>query len=149
MQVAYSQPTDYLGRMIPALTARLARIADHSTLRLTHYSHRSGKPYDVTIWFMVEGETIYLVTANRKRQWPRNVSARPAVVLHVGRARFTGHAELITDPATIAHAIDLMATKYWYARPYVWLARLLGWQVSSAAFRVRLDAVNRTASGTA
>jgi len=30
--------------------------------------------YQVTIWFMVEGETVYLATANRKRQWRRNVA---------------------------------------------------------------------------
>ena len=132
--------------MTSALTDRLARVAKHSTLRLTHYGRRSGKPYDVTIWFMVEGEAIYLVTANRKRQWPRNVSVRPAVVLNVGGERFTGHAEPITDPTTIAHVTDLMARKYWYTWPYVWLARLFGRQVSSAAFRVRLEAIRGTAA---
>jgi deazaflavin-dependent oxidoreductase (nitroreductase family) len=144
--VAYRSPTDYVGRMPSLLVDRLASVANHSTLRLTHYGRRSGKPYEVTIWFMVEGETIYLVTANRERQWPRNVAVRPAVALHVGSSRFTGNAEPITEPATIAHVTDLMATKYWYTRPYVWLARLFGRQVTSAAFRVRLDAGNGTSA---
>jgi hypothetical protein len=64
----------------------------------------------------------------------------------VGSARFKGHAEPITDPGTIEHVTDLMAKKYWYTWPYVWLARLLGWRVSSAAFRVRLDAVRVTSA---
>jgi len=101
--------------------------------------HRSGKPYDVTIWFMVEGETVYLVTANRKRQWPRNVVAQPTVLLRIGNEIIGGQVEEITDPTTIEHVTDLMAAKYWYTWPYVWLARLLGWRVPSAAFRVRPD----------
>jgi hypothetical protein len=47
---------------------RLAAVADRSTLRLTHHGRRSGTPYAVTIWFMVERDTVYLVTANRARQ---------------------------------------------------------------------------------
>jgi hypothetical protein len=51
--------------MPTTLADRLAGAANVSTLRLTHYGRRSGKPYEVTIWFMVEGETVYLATANR------------------------------------------------------------------------------------
>jgi len=47
------------------LADRLAQVANTSTLRLTHYGRRSGTPYEVTIWFLVEGETICRATANR------------------------------------------------------------------------------------
>ena len=50
--------------MTTTLADRLAPVANISTLRLTHYGRRSGMPYK-TIWFMVEGETVYLATANR------------------------------------------------------------------------------------
>jgi hypothetical protein len=43
----------------------LAQVADASTLRLTHYGRRSGMSYQVTIWFMVESEAVYLATADR------------------------------------------------------------------------------------
>jgi deazaflavin-dependent oxidoreductase (nitroreductase family) len=130
----------------PASERHLARVAHLSTLRLTHYGRRSGRPYDVTIWFMVEDATVYLVTANRQRQWPRNVAVHPSVVLRMGGETFSGTAEAIADPATIEHVTDLMAKKYWYTWPYVWLARLFGWQVSSAAFRVRLEASTGTSA---
>jgi deazaflavin-dependent oxidoreductase (nitroreductase family) len=128
------------------LRDRLGHVANISTLRLTHHGRRSGKPYDVTIWFMVEGETVYLVTANRQRQWPRNVAVHPSVALQIGGETFAGTVDTITDPAAIEHATELMAAKYWYTRPYVWLARRLGWRMSSAAFRVRLDAESRTSA---
>ena len=122
--------------MAATVADRLAQVANVSTLRLTHYGRRSGKPYEVTIWFMVEGEVVYLATANRKRQWPRNVALRPEVKLRIRTETFTGRVEAITDRATIEHVTDLLAAKYWYTWPYVALARLLGWQVPSAAFRV-------------
>ena len=130
--------------MSVSLANRLAHVAKHSTLQLTHYGRRSATPYEVTIWFMVEGETVYLVTANRERQWSRNVSVRPEVQLRIGDETFTGRVDVLTETAAIDHAVDLMAAKYWYTRPYVWLARQLGWQASSAAFRVRVDSEDST-----
>ena len=51
--------------MTTTLADRLAQVANTSTLRLTHYGRRSGMPYGVTIWFMVEDEAVYVATANR------------------------------------------------------------------------------------
>ena len=56
-----------------ANATRLKRIAAKRTLSLTHYGRKSGEPYQVTIWFVVEGEKIYLSTANVERQWVQNV----------------------------------------------------------------------------
>jgi hypothetical protein len=39
--------------------ARLKAVAGRQTLTLTHYGRKSGKPYDVTIWFAVEGDKVY------------------------------------------------------------------------------------------
>jgi deazaflavin-dependent oxidoreductase (nitroreductase family) len=100
--------------MTTTLADRLVQVANTSTLRLTHYGRRSGTPYGVTIWFLVEGEAVCLATANRKRQWPRNVAVRPEVKLQVGNERFTGRVEVIADRATIEHVTDLLAAKYWY-----------------------------------
>ncbi len=125
--------------MSPPLAKRLGWVANGSTLRLTHYGRRSGKPYEVTIWFMVEGETVYLTTTHGKRQWPRNVAVRPKVILRFGTETLTGRIEVITDRALIEHVTDLLAAKYWYWYPwaYVALARLLGWQVPGVVFRVQ------------
>lgn len=51
--------------MTTTLADRLAQAANTANLRLTHYGRRSGMSYQVTIWFMVEGEVVYLATANR------------------------------------------------------------------------------------
>lgn len=108
-----------------SVVERLARVRDASTLRLTHYGRRSGKPYEVTIWFTVDGDVVYLNTMNRDRQWTRNVIARPDVELAIGGERFTGRVTPLEPPAKRG-AYERLAAKYWI----VWLldraARLVG-----------------------
>ena len=124
-----------------ALADRLAAVSSRSTCRLTHRGRRSGKPYEVTIWFMVDGETVYLATANASRQWVRNVQANPSISLAVGGETFTGTSERVRDAAEERHVMDLVVAKYWYLWPLVTLARLLGDDPRPAAgFRVRLAA---------
>src|SRR3990170_604344 len=73
---------------------RLARVGRKSTCRLTHYGRKSGRPYEVTIWFLVDGDTVYLTTMNMQRQWTRNVQANSRVLLRVGGETFAGDVEL-------------------------------------------------------
>lgn len=128
------------------LAAQLAQVTQAQTLQLVHQGRKSGKPYEVTIWFTVEGETVYLATANVARQWPRNVLKRPKVTLRVGGQTFTGMVEPITDAAGRRHVMELVGKKYWYARPYLWIGQILqGAGLMSdrtGAFRVTLNAAN-------
>jgi deazaflavin-dependent oxidoreductase (nitroreductase family) len=116
------------------LADRLARIARETRCRLTHYGRKSGQPHEVTIWFLVDGEVVYLVTGDRRRHWVRNVLAHPTVQLRVRGETFSGDATRVTEPSELAHVVRLLKRKYWLARPYLW------WKgAPDAAFRVRLD----------
>ena len=55
-----------------ALT-RLKRVAGKQTITLTHYGRKTGKPHEVTIWFVLNGDKLFIGTANVSRQWIRNV----------------------------------------------------------------------------
>lgn len=124
---------------MPALADRLATISSHSTCRLTHRGRKSGKPYEVTIWFVVEGDTVYLATANASRQWVRNVQANPEVSFEVGGETFTGTSQRVHDAAEQRHVMDLVVSKYWYLAPIVALVRLFRYDPKpDACFRVRL-----------
>lgn len=70
---------------------RLDSVAARQTVRLTH-GRKSGKPYEVTIWFVVDGDRVYLGTANVHRQWVRNVQKTPTVRLRIGGETFEGEA---------------------------------------------------------
>jgi deazaflavin-dependent oxidoreductase (nitroreductase family) len=121
------------GRSPLSLADRLARIAREPRCRLTHVGRKSGQSHEVAIWFLVDGEAVYLVTGDKRRQWIRNVLAHPRVQLRVHDDTLSGEVTPATDPAEMARVAELLKRKYWLAQPYLW------WKGSpDAAFRVRL-----------
>ncbi len=125
-------------------TARsLAKIAPLHTLTLTHYGRKSGKPYDVVIWFVVEGNRMFLGTANKSRNWVRNVMAKPNVVIKAGSEKFTATVSEITDRSERDHVMGLVQWKYWYAAPFIAFGRILQnlgiVKVNTGAFEVHPD----------
>jgi deazaflavin-dependent oxidoreductase (nitroreductase family) len=69
---------------------QLKRLAGKSTLILTHYGRKSGKPYEVKIWFVVDGDKVFIGTANVEHQWIKNVQKNPRIKLSVGGEKFEG-----------------------------------------------------------
>jgi len=122
---------------------RLHRAGDRQTLKLTHYGRKTGNPYEVVIWYLVEGDKLYLVSANANRSWVRNVKARPAVSLRIGDEVFNGEIRVITDPNEREKVNALVERKYWFVSPMLRLARLLSsigiLTDNSAAFEVVLS----------
>jgi deazaflavin-dependent oxidoreductase (nitroreductase family) len=112
---------------------RLARVAGRRRCRLTHWGRRTGRPHEVTIWFLVDAGLVYLVTGDRRRQWVQNVLARPTVELRVDGETFRGTAEPVTRPEEMARVVDLLKRKHWLSRPYLWYRG-----APDAAFRVRV-----------
>jgi len=111
---------------VDASTAqRLAKIAPLHTIVLTHYGRKSGKPYDVVIWFVVEGQRMFLGTANKNRNWVRNILAKPSVVIKAGSENFIATVAEITEPSMRDHVMNLIQSKYWYAAPIMMVGRML------------------------
>ena len=104
---------------------RLKRVAARQTVTLTHYGRKSGKPYDVTIWFVVDGDKVYIGTANVNRQWVRNVQKTPQVKLSIGGETFDGTARFLTDRAEHERAMAAIRRKYWRYRRLIALGRVL------------------------
>jgi deazaflavin-dependent oxidoreductase (nitroreductase family) len=105
---------------------RLAQIADRSVVRLTHYGRTTGTPYEVTTWFAVDGDTVYLPTSDRGRQWPRNVLQKPQIKLQIGPHAFAGTVSPITDDAQKHRVYELLRDKYWTIWLIAQAAPLLG-----------------------
>ncbi len=122
---------------------RLSRLDNRQTLSLTHYGRKSGRPYEVTIWYLVDKGRLYLVTANADRNWVRNVKARPAVSLRIGNEIFNGDVREVIDPQEREHVSGLVERKYWFVMPMLWIARTLSalriTHDRSAAFEVILS----------
>ena len=105
--------------------ARLKRVAARQTVTLTHYGRKSGKSYEVTIWFVVNGDKVYLGTANVNRQWVRNVQKTPQVRLSISGETIGGTARFLTDRAEHERAMAAIRRKYWMYRPFIALGQVL------------------------
>jgi deazaflavin-dependent oxidoreductase (nitroreductase family) len=103
--------------------SRLARVKRIGSMILTHIGRKSGKAYQVRIWFTVDGDHINLQTMNMKRQWIHNVLANPKVSLRIGDEVFEGSATPVTDPSDMQRIVELMKRKYPISLPYLWLKK--------------------------
>ena len=104
---------------------RLRRAGDKQTLRLTHYGRKTGRPYEVTIWYLVDADKLYLVTFNQNRNWVRNVKSRHAISLRIGEEVFNGDVREITDPQEREKVRALVDRKYWFTIPILRLGQFL------------------------
>ena len=105
--------------------ARLRLVAGKQTTRLTHVGRKTGKLHEVTIWFVLDGDKLYIGTANVSRQWVQNLQKTPKVKLSVGGENFTATARFLTDCAEHECAMAAIRRKYWMFRPIIELGRLL------------------------
>src|SRR5216684_6544609 len=105
--------------------ARLKAVAGRQTLTLTHYGRKSGKPFNVTIWFVVDGDKVYIGTANVNRQWVRNVQKTTQIRLAVGSETFEGTARFLSDRGEHERAMAANRRKYWMYRPLIAIGRAL------------------------
>jgi deazaflavin-dependent oxidoreductase (nitroreductase family) len=105
--------------------ARLRQVAGKQTTRLTHYGRKTGKPHEVTIWFVLDGDRLYIGTANVNRQWVQNVQKTPQVKLSIAGENVEGKARLLTDRAERERAMAAIRRKYWMFRPIIELGRFL------------------------
>ena len=103
---------------------RLRPLAGKQTTRLTHYGRKTGKPHEVTIWFVLD-DKLYIGTANVNRQWVRNVQKTPQIKLCIGGQDFNGTARFLADRGEHDRAMTAMLRKYWMYAPIMALGRVL------------------------
>jgi deazaflavin-dependent oxidoreductase (nitroreductase family) len=108
---------------MPDLASLLADLNRTKTVVLTHYGRKSGKPYEVRIWFTVDGDHVNLQTMNLERQWVQNVTANGKVSLRIGDTVLDGEATPVVDGPEMARVAELMGKKYLVARPYLWVKK--------------------------
>jgi deazaflavin-dependent oxidoreductase (nitroreductase family) len=107
------------------ILTRLKSVAARHTLTLTQYGRKTGKPHEVTIWFVLDGEKFYIGTANVNRQWVRNVQKTPQIRLFIGGERFEGTARFLSERAEHERAMAAIRRKYWMYMPIMALGRAL------------------------
>lgn len=104
---------------------RLERVARKQTTTLTHVGRKAGNPHEVTIWFVLDSDRLFIGTANVNRQWVCNVQKTPKVKLSISGEVFDGNARFLTDRAEHERAMAAIRRKYWMFRPIIELGRAL------------------------
>lgn len=99
-------------------------------LRLTHIGRRSGRPYQTMLEVIgtgsAPGEVIVVAGLGRAADWYRNVQARPAVEVAIGRRRFPPVHRIIDQTEATEALADYERRNRW-AAPMV--RRMLSWLV--------------------
>jgi len=98
--------------METTISDRLQKVADRSTLQVTHIGRKSGRAYQVTTWFIVQDEKILIPTSNVDRNWVRNVRKTPHVRLSIGAERFSGEATFLESDVDRARVRAMVQRKY-------------------------------------
>jgi deazaflavin-dependent oxidoreductase (nitroreductase family) len=101
--------------------ADLAGVADQATLELTTVGRTSGQSHTTTIWFVRQGDHIYVQSGKEgKTDWYRNALKHPAVTVRIGTLALRGRARSIDDAAETARVHELFVQKYMRARVVGW-----------------------------
>ncbi|MBW2231974.1 MAG: nitroreductase family deazaflavin-dependent oxidoreductase [Deltaproteobacteria bacterium] len=102
---------------------------------LTTLGRKSGEPREVTIWFALGPDTVYLTGSASGPHWCRNVRANGAVELRIGGQRLSGTARVVDDPDDAAAIRQRFRDRYLLAR----LSHPFGGYTESIAVVVDLD----------
>lgn len=82
-------------------------------------------PHEVTIWFVLAGDRLYIDTANVNRQWMRNGYKTPQIKLSIGAENVEGTARYLSNHGEHEWAMAAIRRKYWMFRPIIEFGRLL------------------------
>lgn len=107
------------------LTWRTLR--DGWSVELTTIGRKSGLRRSVTIWFVRDGDTVWLQAGQGgSTDWYRNLVKTPRVELVLGDERRRGEATPVTDPAEEARIHARFTDKYWMTRVFKLFGREFG-----------------------
>jgi deazaflavin-dependent oxidoreductase (nitroreductase family) len=91
----------------------LAQAARQREIGLTTYGRKTGRPHRVTIWISGDGSRLFVRSGGGLgRDWTRNVTGRPQVVLHVGGLDVPVLARHVADPNEARAVTQLVRNKY-------------------------------------
>jgi deazaflavin-dependent oxidoreductase (nitroreductase family) len=82
-------------------------------IEVTVTGRTSGREISNPVWFVREGEKLYLVPVRGlDADWYRNLLKTPSIRLAAGGAQLSASACPISDPATVGQVLDKFRAKY-------------------------------------
>ncbi len=88
-------------------------LADTDQIEITVTGRRSGKEISNPVWFVREGERLYLVpVSGTDGDWYKNVRKTPTMRLAAKGAAVTTHPSVVRDPDEVGDIVDKFRDKY-------------------------------------
>ena len=82
-------------------------------IELTVTGRKSGREITDPVWFVQEGDRLYLLPVNGSdSDWFKNVLKEPTIRLAAGGTQITARAKPITDPAAAGQVVGKFRAKY-------------------------------------
>jgi deazaflavin-dependent oxidoreductase (nitroreductase family) len=82
-------------------------------VELTVTGRKTGREITIPVWFVPEGDRVYLLPVNgTDSDWYRNVLKDPVIRLAAGGTQVTDRARPGEDPAGVARVVDMFRAKY-------------------------------------
>ena len=82
-------------------------------LEITVTGRQSGQPISLPVWFVHEGDTLYLLPVKGSdSQWYKNILRNPSMTISAGGTKITANPKPITDPAKVREVVEKFRAKY-------------------------------------
>jgi deazaflavin-dependent oxidoreductase (nitroreductase family) len=89
------------------------RLARYREIKLSVIGRKSGKTISIPVWFVLEGEQLYLLPVQGSdAQWYKNVIKNPQIRIDARGAEVEFRAMPITDAKTVKAVIEKFREKY-------------------------------------
>ena len=89
------------------------RLSRHREINLTVTGRKSGRAISIPVWFVAEGERLYLLPVEGSdTQWYKNVLKTPAIRIDAGGTNADLHAVPATDAKQVASVVEKFRDKY-------------------------------------
>ena len=89
------------------------RLSRYRQIKLSVIGRKSGKTISIPVWFVLEGEKLYLLPVQGSHtQWYRNVLKNPSIRVDARGAEAEFQAAPITDDKAVKSVIEKFREKY-------------------------------------
>jgi deazaflavin-dependent oxidoreductase (nitroreductase family) len=89
------------------------RLARYRQIKLSVIGRKSGQTISVPVWFVLEGEKLYLLPVKGSdTQWYKNALKNPLIRIDAREVQAKSRAVSITDANTVQSVIEKFREKY-------------------------------------
>jgi len=89
------------------------RLGRYREIRITVIGRKSGRKISVPVWFVVEGETVYLLpVSGSETQWYKNVRENPVIGIAARGVEGEFRATAVTEAKAVKAVVEKFREKY-------------------------------------